>query len=136
MPDRLILKNRVLFWSVAFLILLGGCFEFTNQYNYRTATIVLFSLNVFLILFTSVLMWIALWRMKKTIQSMPRLSKNLNVSRMVYHSLAYTLFSVTFVAFTIPHLSSERKTQNLLVFWFFLAFAALLTYFFFFLIIY
>ena len=78
-------------------------------------------------------MWIALYRMKTIIKSMPRLSKNLNMRRMIYHGLGYTLFVITFVSFTFAYFLGKLTKLNLYACWFIMAFATLITYIFLFL---
>ena len=99
-PKRMKVLNTAFFWSVTLLICTCALFVFFEE-TQRTLYKTLFIVSSCLVVLTSLTMWISLYRMKKTIDTMPRLKKDLNVGRMFNHSLAFFLYVSMYVAFTI-----------------------------------
>jgi hypothetical protein len=80
-------------------ILLSSGWIFENWIRSRTRKI-LFLISAFVMVVASLVMWLALYRMRKTIKSMPRLKGMCNVGRMVRHSLAYFIWVAAYIYFT------------------------------------
>ena len=130
-PRGLVIRNQVFFWIVTLLIAASSAYIFCADYTWK---VVFFTISVTLIVLISVVMYIALFRMKKTIESMPRLKQHLNVAKMFNHSLAFIFYMGTWILFTSKAIYTN-KNENQYASWFIMTLAGLASFVMFFLII-
>lgn len=108
------------------------------QFKHWDLAKVFFVVSAALVLGISVVMFLALYKMKQTIQRMPRLKRSLNVQRMCNHSLAYIIYMGSYITETaIFYFGSDNNRVSVdgYATWLIITIAALASHFFFFLII-
>jgi uncharacterized membrane protein YbjE (DUF340 family) len=132
-PESLTRKNRIFFWLVSVLTVGSSTYIFFVDQN-QTLTEVIFTVSAILIIMTSVVMFTALIKMKKTIQSMPHLKKQCNIARMLNHSMAFVFYMTIWIAYTSDAIYTGKNDRNLAS-WFIMTLAGLVSFFLFFLII-
>ena len=98
-PQREIVFNKILFWAVTVLFFASGIYIFLTNDNTWQNT--LFYVAAVLVTVPTSVMWVALYRIKKTISTMNKLKSSINVGRMCYHSLSYTIFTLNWVFFEL-----------------------------------
>lgn len=98
-PQRDIVFNKVLFWVVTVLIFASGIYIFLDDNDNWQNT--LFYVAAVLVTVPTSVMWLALYRIKKTISTMSKLKSSINVGRMCNHSLSYTIFTLNWIFFEL-----------------------------------
>jgi high-affinity Fe2+/Pb2+ permease len=75
--------------------------------------IIFFVISTTLMIIIASMMFYALYKMKKTIEQMPRMKKGINVKRMINHSIAYIIYNSTYLIDTIFYIFGdvERKEE-------------------------
>lgn len=93
----------------------------------------LFALNLVVMTGVVCFMCYALYKIRKTVQEIPRMNKKVNMPRMIAHSLAYIIYLVAYFAYRIViSLNSDGATEFLYSSWFILTIVAAIQFYLFF----
>jgi len=111
-PRKLSILLEALFWIVSVLIIVSGFYNFEYYRNFKMV-IIFFVISTTLMIIIASMMFYALYKMKKTIEQMPRMKKGINVKRMINHSIAYIIYNSTYLIDTIIYIFGdvERKEE-------------------------
>ena len=95
-PAKLRQRHNILLWTVIALFFVFGLFYTIYQVN-EDLGVIFFIICVILMTFTVVLMCMALYKIRQTVNN--QMSEIMNMSRLVTHALAFILWITSWVIF-------------------------------------
>jgi len=112
---------------VSVLIVVSGLYNF-EAFQEIKVLLSLFVISTTLIIIIAAMMFYALYKMKKTIERMPGMKKGLNVKRMINHSIAYIIYTSTYVIDCAIYFFGDEESKAMMtsyVAWLIITLAAL-----------